>query len=355
MRKRKARRRYGAALIAALIVSAMVLPKAYAANAIDIDKTDCKIEVDIQDSGNVELNTLPVTVNFYKVADVDVAGKYMVVSALQSSDLSFAEFNSEETDSETIDNDYWKEKSAIAKAAVDAAVEAGTMTVTASCVTTSGRGLVENLPVGLYLVDAQQAESTQYTYNFTPYLISMPNNYYKTGGADAWVYEYVIGLKAQRGDRYGDLRITKELDVYNETVGGANFVFQIEATKTDVDTEETEVVYSDVVYMTFTKPGTESIVVENIPAGAEVVVTEIYTGSSYKLVSDPSVTVIIVGNDDTDTDDETQEVTFKNTYDERLNGGYGIVNEYSYDSETKTWTNNQNPTWEKDVGPELTP
>ena len=129
------------------------------------------------------------------------------------------------------------------------------------------------------------------------------------------------------------------MDEYNETLGGATFVFQVEATKLDVDastSEPAEVVYSNVVALTYTGPGTQSVVIEDIPAGADVTITEIYTGASYQLKAgavNPQTTKIIA--------DKTVEVTFENTNNDGLNGGSSIVNAFSYGS--NGWTCSQIP------------
>ena len=152
------------------------------------------------------------------------------------------------------------------------------------------------------------------------------------------VYELVgekaINLKVEKLDRYGDLVINKVLDAYNATLGGATFVFQVEATKVDVDTEEAIVVYSNVVSMTFDGTGKDSIVIRDIPAGAEVTVTEVYSGASYKVTTDAVQTGQILAEDIISFD-------FENTYDGGLNGGSGIVNRFTYDSEAESWIPSQ--------------
>lgn len=331
MKKKKFQRIYGVALAAALIISGLGVSRVYAARAIETNKADCIIEINLQDTGISELNKLPVKVDFYKVAEVSAAGVYTVDSELGEVDLEKT-LDFSDLDSETTIAD-WMEKAAIVKSLVEmAGIEP-----TASCETNNGKAVVDNLTVGLYLIDAQQTQSDYYIYNFNPYLISVPNNYYSSEDAesvDEWVYnligENALSLKVERLDRYGALEITKELPVYNETVGGATFVFQIEAVKTDVDTEEEKVVYSDVVSMTFDKPGKESVLIQDIPAGAEVVITEVYSGASYSLESDPELEVTIEA-------EETATVSFTNTYDERLNGGYGVVNQFTYDTEKQEW------------------
>ena len=53
-----------------------------------------------------------------------------------------------------------------------------------------------------------------YLYKFNPYIISLPDNlYYQSGDAkdDAWIYDVTTGLKPERENRYGSLKIVKTL------------------------------------------------------------------------------------------------------------------------------------------------
>lgn len=335
-------------LTAVLAFSTMALPKVYAALEVDTDAA-CSVEINVTGISFKELNgtdaevaALPVTVNLYKVADIDMTGDYTAVDTLES--LDFTGLGSETTAAE------WEALAAAAKAEVDA----DKMAVTASGVTENGVVVIEDLAVGLYLVDAQQVLSDYNQYDFTPYLISLPNNYYyDTDPAnDTWVYsltgQNAIGLKAAKSDRYGDLVINKILETYNASVGGATFVFQIEGSKTDIDTGVKTVVYSDVISMTFKNPGTDSITIQDIPAGAVVTVTEVYSGASYTVTSDASQTVTILADavvsEGTAADENALtavgpvNVNFENTYDARFNSGSGLVNKFAYDSQSKEWT-----------------
>ena len=116
MIKKRFQRIYGIALAAALILSGLGVSRVYAARAIETNKTDCIIEINLQDTGIRELNQLSVKVDFYKVAEVSAAGVYTVDSELGEVDLEktldFSDLNSETTIAE------WMEKAAIAKASV---------------------------------------------------------------------------------------------------------------------------------------------------------------------------------------------------------------------------------------------
>ena len=324
----KKKMRLGAALLAATMAfSVIVLPKVQAALPVETDKTNCSVQINVPSASFRELENLPVTVKLYKVADISVEGKYVAMDFLHTLDFSGV--------SSTTTAQQWEEMAALAKEAV----EETQMDVTAEAVTEAGTVTVTDLATGLYLVDAQSVTSDYHQYDFTPYLISLPNHYYYDTEDDTWVYDLVgenaIGLKPEKVDLYGDLVINKLLDVYNETIGGATFVFQIEASKTDVDTGETKVVYSDVVSMTFKNPGTDSITIKGLPAGSNVVVTEVYSGASYKLTSEASQTVTILAEG---AEDGPASVAFTNTYNEHLNGGNGVVNHFAYNSETGEWT-----------------
>ena len=87
------------------------------------------------------------------------------------------------------------------------------------------KGVAGDLSTGMYLVVAESVQSPEYTYDFTPYLISLPNNYYSETEDDTWVYDVTTGLKPAQTERYGDLVIEKTLTAYNATLGGADFIF----------------------------------------------------------------------------------------------------------------------------------
>ena len=333
MMKKSIKRAGASVLIAALAFSAFVLPKTMAAIAVDTDAS-CAMEINVGKNvgGNyTELSTAPVTIDLYKVASVDVTGEFTAEAGYETLAGDLAALDDKTTAED------WVTISAAAKVLVEA--EGSTLVPEKTVATANGSVTVTGLETGLYLVDAQQTLTDYYQYDFTPYLISLPDNRYYTQGSDRWIYELTddnaIGLKPLKSDRYGDLIIEKFLDVYNATNPGGTFVFQIEGTKTDVDTGEEKVVISDVVSMTFNNPGTDRCVIEDIPAGSEVTVTEVYSGGSYKLTSDGSSTVTIVADEE---EGAPATVEFSNTYDDRHNGGTGLVNHFEYNTETGGWS-----------------
>lgn len=311
-------------LAVALTFPLLTLPGAKAASAIDTD-AECSIQFDIGGNSS-ELLSASIPVNLYKVASVDVSGNYTATGTFAKLDLSSVSADNLDTAAAT-----WSERAAEAKKLLKDDTEP-TTTVTL----TQGRSTATGLDTGLYLVDTPKVITTNYTYTFTPYLVSLPtNNYYSGNGAsDDWIYdltkEYnsVVGLKPEQHVRYGDLVINKELVDHNATFGDkATFVFQIDIATLDEKTE------TRIEELTFNAAGSDSVTIEKIPAGSTVTVKEIYSGASYKLTSQNNVTATIVANDEKEAGQagETAVVSFTNEHDGRTNGGYGVRNNFKLD------------------------
>lgn len=134
---------------------------------------------------------------------------------------------------------------------------------------------------------ATKAESNLYVYTFLPELVSLPtkeadeNGVIKTSDDYGdWIYDAVVMLKPTWEPRTGSIEIVKGLEGF--VIGQpATFVFQVDARD-----EKGDLVYSEVVSMNFSEAGEQSVQVDGIPVGAEITVTEVYSGRSYKLVSE---------------------------------------------------------------------
>lgn len=308
---RKRIRQGGAVMLAlALAWQTGLVSHVTAATAVETGR-ECSVTVEL-DGSSEELKSLSIPVKLYRVAEVSESGNYTMLPGYESLKLS-------EADSETTAQE-WEEKAKEASGLVkEQEPEAdGKLTVT------GGTGTEGGLTPGMYLVETEEVQSPEYTYTFSPFLLSLPNNYYGTTGSDDWVYDVTTGLKPEQEERLGDLEIEKTLTSYNETIGKTTFVFSVEAVKED------EVVYSDVVSVTFDRAGVRQVLVEDIPAGSEVTVTEIYSGSSYENTGAVSQTVEILADG---TEGSPIQVSFTNTYDHRFNGGYGVVNHFDYTEE----------------------
>lgn len=310
-------------LAVALTFPLLTLPGAKAASAINTGQK-CSIEFDI--SGNSsELLSASIPVKLYKVASVDESGNYTGIGAFSKLDLSSVSADNLDAAAAT-----WAERAAEAKKLLKDDTEPTTTTLT------QGRGTATGLDTGLYLVDTPKVITPNYTYTFTPYLVSLPtNNYYSGNGAsDDWIYDLTkehnsaVGLKPEQHVRYGNLVINKELVDHNATFGNnATFVFQIDITTLD-NKKETRI-----EELTFSAAGSHSVTIEKIPAGFHVKVTEVYSGASYELASAKSQETDIIANPEKETEVEFRpaEVSFINKHDGRTNGGYGVKNNFKLD------------------------
>ena len=180
----------------------------------------------------------------------------------------------------------------------------------------------------MYLVEAENVQTAEYTYAFTPYLVSLPSHYFYTTGQDEWVYDVTAGMKPQQNPRYGSLVIRKTLTSYNATLGSATFIFQVEGVK------DQETVLSDVVSLVFDGTGTKSLEISGIPAGTEVTVTEVYGSANYDPVSPETERVTILADGE---EGSPVTVEFVNEYNGKLNPGSGIVNHFEYDGGVWNW------------------
>lgn len=310
-------------LAVALTFPLLTLPGAKAASAINTGQK-CSIEFDI--SGNSsELLSASIPVNLYKVASVDESGNYTATDAFSKLDLSSVSADNLDAAAAT-----WAERAAEAKKLLKDDTEPTTTTLT------QGRGTATGLDTGLYLVDTPKVITPNYTYTFTPYLVSLPTNNYYSGNvaSDDWIYDLTkeynsaVGLKPEQHVRYGNLVINKELVDHNATFGNnATFVFQIDITTLDKKKE------TRIEELTFSAAGSHSVTIEKIPAGSHVKVTEVYSGASYELASAKSQETDIIANPEKETEVEFRpaEVSFINKHDGRTNGGYGVKNNFKLD------------------------
>lgn len=321
-----------AALALTLALSAMILPQVRAATAINMD-AECTVsfELDTTGAGSFsELEALEIPITLYQVAMVNEYGEYTANTGFES--LGLDAISSETTAAD------WEQKAAAAMDILESDLAPQIETKYTTSIP-AGADVSEDKKVdmGMYLVVAGEVQSAYYTYSFTPYLLAVPNNYYYDNGSDDWIYDITSGLKPEQTERYGDLVINKTLSSYNATIGDASFVFQVEAKGLNGDT-----VYSDVVSLVFDAAGTKSVTIENIPAGAQVTVTEVYSGASYSLTADTAQTqqVQIVADGE---EGAPVSVSFENEYNESLNGGSSVENHFNYTepadpADTGTWS-----------------
>ena len=355
MKKKKWRNRKGAGLLALALTLALALSgtgafDSQAADAVDVDKDNCTLTVNAEElyklvkdeNGNsyvpgdpedaVDLPNMEsqVKVNLYKVADIDAGGSY---TAVQDEDgFNFSELNGdfEKLNSETT-ADQWLEMAEKAADVVRDPENAAWKTADYTGNTTEASAEIDftGLPVGLYLVVAEMVRTDNYVYNFTPYLVSLPNHSYYENGDDTWVYEAVVGLKAEQTPRYGKLKIEKNVTELHGMPGdSATFVFKLTITSPKNVTEQR----IESIFFNGNTPGEKTV--ENIPAGSTVVVEEVYAGAGYEIAdeSERIQYVTITADDEYNLPDETIEpivVSFTNQSDGTTTGGYGIENHFA--------------------------
>lgn len=310
-------------LALALAFPLLTLPGARAANAIETDRK-CSVSFSVSGEGN-ELTAADtdIKVNLYKVADVDVSGNYTATK-----DFTGLNVSSVSADDKDAAASEWAARAKEAQKMLKESVEP-TATVTLA----KGIGSKDGLATGLYLVDTPEVVTTNYTYTFTPYLVSLPTNNYYSNGNDTWIYDLTdtnaIGLKPEEHARYGDLKINKTLANHNATTGKkATFVFKIEITPLKGKTE------TRIESLDFEAAGDSSVTITKIPAGAKVKVTEVYSGASYKLTSANDQTATIVATDRGSTNTPAS-VSFTNDIDDNMNGGYGVKNNFKLDENSQ--------------------
>ena len=153
-------------LALALAFPLLTLPGARAANAIKTDRK-CSVAFNVSGEDNeLTADGTDIKVNLYKVADVDVSGNYTATKDFTGLDVSSVSADDKDTAASE-----WADRAKEAqKLLKDSVKPVDTVTLT------GGIGNKDGLDTGLYLVDTPEVVTTNYTYTFTPYLVSLPTN-----------------------------------------------------------------------------------------------------------------------------------------------------------------------------------
>ncbi len=348
------RRNFIALAIATVVaLSGFGVYHAYAADAVDVDKTVTITAKVAEDDASVFASNYNgyVKVKLYKIADLDTTGKATLTENFSDAGIDLTILD----DSPSVDD--VKEKivaPAVKKVNSASLEEVANLTVTVGNVENIATDTTEEISptaplkegAGIYLYIPKAVQDSRYSYEFLSYVIYAPgSNYISTGtGSDEWQYDVSFNLKSSAEQRYGDLEIKKSLATYNESLGSAAFVYQVEATL------DNKTVHSNVYSMNFDNAGDKSITIKNIPAGATVTVTEVYSGASYEMtassytMNETEAKPIIVA-------DKALVANFTNDYDFELQvGGISITNsfernadgEYEYTGNNLTTTEGGN-------------
>lgn len=315
----------GALTLAAItVLSAAGLSSVYGALGVETAKK-CSLTFTLDGTEFAELRSLEIPVDVYKVADITEEAVYDTAKY-----TAFADLGLEKVSSTTTAEEWAQMAEKAMKTVEDKEIEpTEKVKVTKPEGAAESTGVINNLETGMYLVQAETVQTSEYTYDFTPYLVSLPNNYYsKKNSDDRWVYDVTTGMKPQQTQRYGDLEIVKDLTEYNASLKDALFVFQVEGTR------HGEKVYSDVVSIKFDEAGKKSVLVEDLPAGTVVTVKEVYAGGSYSNTSGDTQETVIVAEGVTD---HPASVSFTNTYNGKLIPGTGIVNHFENKDGEWSW------------------
>lgn len=302
--------------LAVALIAVFPCSQILARTHIETDK-ECSIAVDVPDSWS-DLKSADFSVDLYRVASVDENGGYEALSAFDEISEDIEAIGSGTT------ADDWEQ---IAQKAAELA-KTNNISADKSIAVSNGVGKVFGVATGLYLVDTKDVTTTGYGYTFSPYMVAAPNNEYAVTGSgdDNWVYDDIsIELKPEQTQLVGSLRINKTLTTYNTELGNPLFAFDVEAYDADGN-----VIFSDIASIRFDGAGTQSAVIENIPAGARVVVTEVYSAGSYQVTSSDNIETTIVAND-------TVDVDFTNDYSDKLIYSTGVVNHFEYDGTGWEW------------------
>lgn len=332
MKKKRWRNRKGAGLLALALACALALSgtgalETRAAIAVDTDRL-CNLDVSIkalEEMAGATFDEEKVAISLYRVAEINASGDYKTTVGFDGiqEDLNRISSDPKANDWEGIAQD------------ASSAVKDNGLTFDKKGNASNGLVSFEGLNTGLYLVVTDPVVTDNYIYTFTPYLVSLPNNYYASSGNldDKWYYDLTqenrlaMGLKPEEHARYGDLQIEKRLDSMSAMPGDeATFVFQIDITTPKNETEQR------IEAFTFDKTGSNFATIREIPAGSIVTVTEIYSGAGYKLASGPlPEQVTIVANDEYSSSTEVVSVAFENEPSSTTTGGYGIRNNFYLD------------------------
>lgn len=355
------RKRIGLACLAAISVLAAgfgVPGLGRTAHAVELG-TACSLTVTVEpktmEGGPAEMPD--VVLDLYKVADaVPVEGQdtYTYETA---GDSPYAGLIPENGGGEVLEmtNESWQQ---LAQQAADATFQSGKAADVTVEILDNDRLTATDLTAGLYLIIARGrgltpeeyivrkegnseegeddggvatiAWSDSYVFTYSPQLISLPGKEADSEGniltsnPGDWIYDASAVLKPELGGRFAALRIDKELLSFYAG-SPATFVFSVEATL------QGALVYSNVLSMTFNGPGSQSELVEEIPVGAEVVVTEVYSGNTYRSTAGTStVQTVTMNNIGPDEAGFSNIASFQNEYDGTGRNGSAITNHFEY-------------------------
>lgn len=363
-----------ASILAAGCIAAAIGGTARAADPLNLSEP-CTLQVKVEAKAMTEggeAQSPDVVIDLYKVANAVKTEGYDAYR-LEPID-AFADLNVNITVGENYDPQTWKSLAQSAADIIFPETGAAPDVLKFSATRVEGTDFVQasGLGAGLYLMvprgkdmtveeylireDEEGSQSLKtiaysdsYTFTYEPQLVALPSKaavdgIIATSNGGGWIYE-MTGLQAAESkptlsERYGVLRIEKELTEY---LSGkpATFVFTVEAVLRG------RVVYSNVISLNFTEPGVQSQLIEDkIPVGAQVTVTESYSGATYRRTpGSAEVRTFTMTNSDPEDANFGNTASFQNTYDGTGRRGSAITNHFEYtdDGEGPVWNLTQIP------------
>lgn len=324
--------------LAMLVGIAMPVWSVIHAQAVDLQKK-CSVTIQAGSFEDKDHENANVQIDLYQVASAQADSRYDTYGFKLTD--AYASLNSDLNALDASNSENW----------TDFAAKAAQVTLTEGAgsqlqPTKSGMAgtAITDIDAGLYLVVAHGADVENYTaknqagnlitkaysslneYTFQPELIALPtkqaqNGEIRTDGSYGdWIYDINATMKSERSDRMCSLDIVKTLNGYDTAGGPASFVFQIEAVKNNTK------VYSSVETLVFTEAGEQTAhIVEKIPVGSVVTVTEVYSGASYTLDASTPQTAAPV----TVSAEQVASVHFINNYSGDHKNGGSINNKFS--------------------------
>lgn len=317
--------------IAATVVTLAASFGAYSVNAAGhIDLTaDVNISAAIGAGDTSQFATSyegEIVIDLYKIAELDESGNIKGLTAdfaNSEADLSVLTNKTSEDDVKTKMVEKVKpvaQSDAVKPTATITAIKTKDGLTNASAKISNG--------AGIYLFVPHDCSDDDFNYTFTSYILYAPTSDYITfgSGSDEWKYDVNFLLKSEAKPKNGNVIITKNLKTFNDSLGTASFIFDVEATR------DSKTVFSNVYTLTFDKNDnyvdgafTKSITIDKVPAGTTITVTEVYSGASYNIDVEENKTQTI---EDLKAG-ETGTVEFTNDYDEHLKeGGISVVNTF---------------------------
>ncbi len=349
-------------LTAVIAVSGFAISNVYAAKAIDTSTT-CTVSVnvaDLNDENNTDpdrayntaqLSSAKFSVNLYKVANVSKSAVYTLTENFKGvTDVEGTEI----TELSSVTAEEWINIVDKASGIVTGASESE-LTPDYIISVQNGVGSVNDVAVGLYLVVVPKVETDTEIYTFNNYLIQLPyvegswklndNGEYAFEGEDEWIYNVVLNWasKYERTDRLTGIKIEKTVDKFNTSMNQTSFVYSVVAEKNySVDPENPKMVkvFDDVIAIDFSQAGTQSKVVDKIPAGSVVTVKEVYAGATYEIAPNSNAVVTLDALTAVSEESAYPVASFENTYNDKLVGnGTAVVNTFENDGTKWSWSN----------------